>query len=276
MKIRYLADPVRFARMTTRELRETFLVENLFRPGQLEMLYCDTERAVVAGAVPIREPLELKGGKELASDYFAQRREIGIINIGASGLVEIDGQSFAMEKLDGLYIGRGAKQIRLMSAAPQNPAEFYILSYPAHKEYPTKLIHKLDANTVELGSVEASNKRTIYQYIRPGVAESCQLVMGLTILAPGCVWNTFPPHTHARRTEIYFYFDLAEDARVFHIMGAPLETRHLVMKNKEAVLSPSWSIHAGAGSSNYTFIWGMGGENQEFDDMDFVNVNDIR
>jgi len=276
MKIRYLADPVRFARMTTRELRETFLVENLFRPGQLEMLYCDTERAVVAGAVPIREPLELKGGKELASDYFAQRREIGIINIGASGLVEIDGQSFAMEKLDGLYIGRGAKQISLMSAAPQNPAEFYILSYPAHKEYPTKLIHKLDANTVELGSVEASNKRTIYQYIRPGVAESCQLVMGLTILAPGCVWNTFPPHTHARRTEIYFYFDLAEDARVFHIMGAPLETRHLVMKNKEAVLSPSWSIHAGAGSSNYTFIWGMGGENQEFDDMDFVNVNDIR
>ena len=276
MKIRYLADPVRFARMTTRELRETFLVENLFRPGQLEMLYCDTERAVVAGAVPIREPLELKGGKELASDYFAQRREIGIINIGASGLVEIDGQSFAMEKLDGLYIGRGSKQISLMSAAPQNPAEFYILSYPAHKEYPTKLIHKLDANTVELGSVEASNKRTIFQYIRPGVAESCQLVMGLTILAPGCVWNTFPPHTHARRTEIYFYFDLAEDARVFHIMGAPLETRHLVMKNKEAVLSPSWSIHAGAGSSNYTFIWGMGGENQEFDDMDFVNVNDIR
>ena len=276
MEIRYLADPERFVRMTTKELRETFLVERLFKPGKLKMLYSDTERAVVAGIVPVKETLVLKGGKELASDYFAQRREIGIINIGATGTGIVDGQNYQLEKLDALYIGRGAKAIEFTSADPENPAEFYLLSYPAHKEYPTKLIHQSDANKVELGSLEASNKRIIYQYIRPGVAESCQLVMGLTILEPGCVWNTFPPHTHARRTEIYFYFDLAEEARVFHLMGPASETRHLVMKNKEAVLSPSWSIHAGAGSSSYTFIWGMGGENQEFDDMDFIEINDIR
>lgn len=276
METRYLADPERFPRMTTRELRETFLVKKLFEPGTLKMLYSDTERAVVAGAVPTKEALDLNGGKELASEYFAQRREVGVINIGATGSIKVDGQTYQLEKLDCLYVGRGVKRIQFMSADSKNPAEFYILSYPAHKEYPTKLIHKAEANKVELGSVEASNKRTIYQYIRPGVAESCQLLMGLTILVPGCVWNTFPPHTHARRTEIYFYFDLKEDSRVFHLMGSPSETRHLVMKNKEAVLSPSWSIHAGAGSSSYTFIWGMGGENQEFDDMDFINVDNIR
>jgi len=276
MEIRYLADPERFVRMTTKELRETFLVKKLFEPGKLKMLYSDTERAVIAGAVPTKEALELKGGKELASDYFAQRREVGVINIGSAGSITVDGQEFKLDKLDSLYIGRGAKEIQFTSKDSKNPAEFYILSYPAHRVYPTKLIHKTEANKVELGSAEASNERTIYQYIRPGVAESCQLVMGLTILAPGSVWNTFPPHTHARRTEVYFYFDLAEDARVFHMMGSPSETRHLVMKNKEAVLSPSWSIHAGAGSSSYTFIWGMGGENQEFDDMDFIEINDIR
>jgi len=275
MEIRYLADPERFVRMTTKELRETFLVEYLFKPGKLKMLYSDTERAVVASAVPMKETLELKGGKELASDYFAQRRELGVINIGATGSISIAGQKYQLDKLDALYIGRGAREILFASADPEKPAEFYILSYPAHKEYPTKLIYKADANKVELGTVEASNKRTIYQYIRPGVTESCQLVMGLTILAPGCIWNTFPPHTHTRRTEIYFYFDLAEEARVFHLMGPAAETRHLVMKNKEAVLSPSWSIHAGAGSSSYTFIWGMGGENQEFDDMDFIKIDDI-
>jgi len=276
MEIRYLADPERFVRMTTKELRETFLVKKLFEPGKLKMLYSDTERAVVAGVVPTKETLELKGGKELASDYFAQRREAGVINIAAAGSITVDGQEFKLDKLDSLYIGRGAKEIQFTSKEPKNPAEFYIISYPAHREYPTILIHKAEANKVELGSPEASNERTIYQYIRPGVAESCQLVMGLTILAPGSVWNTFPPHTHARRTEIYFYFDLAEDARVFHMMGPPSETRHLVMKNKEAVLSPSWSIHAGAGSSSYTFIWGMGGENQEFGDMDFVEIEQIK
>ena len=208
MEIRYLADPERFVRMTTKELRETFLVKKLFEPGQLKMLYSDTERVVVAGAVPTKEALDLKGGKEMASEYFAQRREIGVINIAAAGSITVDGQEFKLDKLDSLYIGRGAKEILFTSKEPENPAEFYILSYPAHRAYPTKLIHKVEANKVELGSPEASNERTIYQYIRPGVAESCQLVMGLTILASGSVWNTFPPHTHARRTEIYFYFDL--------------------------------------------------------------------
>ena len=276
MEIRYLADPVRFESMTTKELRATFLVRNLFEAGKLTLLYCDADRAVIGGVVPGREPVELKGGKELASDFFAQRRELGVINIGQAGTVIIDGKEFKLQRLEGLYIGRGAKQILFVSADSKSPAEFYFQSYPAHKEYATRLVRQSAANKVELGTAEAANMRTIYQYIRPGIAESCQLVMGLTILAPGSVWNTFPPHTHARRTEIYLYFDLDREARVFHLIGAPDATRHLVIENKEAVLSPSWSIHSGVGSSSYTFIWGMGGENQDFDDMDFIPIESIK
>ena len=276
MEIRYLADPVRFESMTTKELRATFLVRNLFKAGKLTLQYCDADRAVIGGAVPGREPLELEGGKELASDFFAQRRELGVINIGQAGTVIIEGKEFKLQRLDGLYIGRGAKQILFVSADSKSPAEFYLQSYPAHKECATKLVRRSAANKIELGTAEAANVRTIYQYIRPGIAESCQLVMGLTILAPGNVWNTFPPHTHARRTEIYLYFDLDREARVFHLIGTPEATRHLVIENKEAVLSPSWSIHAGVGSSSYTFIWGMGGENQDFDDMDFIQIESIK
>jgi len=188
----------------------------------------------------------------------------------------IDGKEFSLHKLDCLYIGLGAKEIIFTSDDPEKPAEFYIQSYPAHKEFPIRLIRKSEANRIKLGTTEESNVRTIYQYIRPGVAESCQLVMGLTLLAAGSVWNTMPAHTHARRTEIYFYFDLERDTRVFHFMGEPGETRHLVLKNKEAVLSPSWSIHAGVGTTNYAFIWCMGGENQEFDDMDFIEMEKIK
>ncbi len=276
MEVKYLADPVRFARMNTVELRETFLIRKLFEEGKLNLMYSDTERAVIAGAVPTKQKLALKGGKELASDYFAQRRETGVINIGATGKIKVDDKEFVLENLDALYIGRGAKDIRFASADPEKPAEYYIQSYPAHREFPTKLIPQAQANRVDLGTVEAANVRTIFQYIRPGVAESCQLVMGVTILASGSVWNTMPAHTHARRTEIYFYFDMDKEARVFHFMGAPEETRHLLVKNKEAVLSPSWSIHAGAGTSNYSFIWGMGGENQEFDDMDFIKMEKLK
>jgi 4-deoxy-L-threo-5-hexosulose-uronate ketol-isomerase len=276
MEIRYLADPERFGRMTTKELRETFLVRNLFETGKLTLLYCDADRAVIGSAVPGREPLELMGGKELASDFFAQRRELGIINIGQAGVITVDEKEYRLQRLDSLYVGRGAKRILLASADSKSPAEFYLQSYPAHQAYPTKLIRQAAANKIEMGIPETANVRTIYQYIRPGVAESCQLVMGLTILAPGSVWNTFPPHTHARRTEIYLYFDLDRDARIFHLIGAPDATRHLVIENKEAVLSPSWSIHAGVGSSSYTFIWGMGGENQDFDDMDFIEIEKIR
>jgi len=276
MEIRYLADPERFGRMNTEELRATFLVRSLFESGKLTLLYCDADRAVIGGAVPGREPLELKGGKELASDFFAQRRELGVINIGQAGAIIVDGKEYQLQPKDGLYIGRGAKKILFVSADSKSPAEFYLQSYPAHKEYATRLVQQSETNKVELGNIEAANVRTIYQYIRPGIAASCQLVMGLTILAPGSVWNTFPPHTHARRTEIYLYFDLDQEARVFHLIGSPDATRHLVIENKEAVLSPSWSIHSGVGSSSYTFIWGMGGENQDFDDMDFIKIENIR
>lgn len=276
MKTRILADKIRIKRMTTDELRDTFLLENMFIPGEVNLTYSDTERAVVGGIVPTEKVLKLEGSKELASDHFNARRETGILNIGAAGEVIIDGQRYELANIDCLYVGRGVKSIEFKSIDPSDPAEFYILSYPAHKEYPTKRISWKEAKRVELGSDEASNKRTIFQYIRPGVCESCQLVMGITALASGSVWNTMAPHTHARRTEIYMYFNLEDEQRVFHFMGDPDETKHLVLKNKEAVLSPSWSIHAGAGTSNYTFCWGMGGENQDFDDMDHIDIKTIR
>jgi 4-deoxy-L-threo-5-hexosulose-uronate ketol-isomerase len=276
METRIFADHVRVKRMNTDELRQVFLADKLFQKEQLNLLYLDTERAIVGGAVPVNETLALEGSKELASGFFNERRETGILNLGGTGNILVDDMTYTMENLECLYIGRGVKTIQMTSVNPENPAEFYILSYPAHKVYPIKKIVQNDANRIDLGSDEACNKRTIFQYIRPGVCESCQLVMGITILAEGSNWNTMPPHTHARRTEIYLYFDVKEDSRVFHFMGQPSETRHIVIKNKEAVLSPSWSIHAGVGTSRYSFVWGMGGENQEFDDMDFIDIREIR
>ena len=276
MEIRVLADDVRIKRMDTGELREVFLADTLFQAGKINLIYSDTERAVAGGAIPLKDPLDLEGSKELASKFFNERRETGILNLGGSGVIQIDQEIYPMGHLECLYIGRGIKSIGMSSKNPQNPAEFYILSYPAHKEFPVKKITKTEANRVDLGSDEACNRRTIFQYIRPGICESCQLVMGVTSLASGSIWNTMPPHTHARRTEIYLYFDLKEEDRVFHFMGKPYETRHIVIKNKEAILSPSWSIHAGVGTSRYSFVWGMGGENQDFDDMDFINICDIR
>ena len=276
MKIRTLADNVRIKRMNTDELRETFLLKNMFVRGEVNLTYSDTERAVVGGVVPTDKSIALEGSKELASKYFNERRETGVLNIGQKGDVLVDGEIHTLEYLECLYIGRGVKNIEFKSQDSAVPAEYYILSYPAHKAYVTKKITQAEANKIELGSDAASNKRTIFQYIRPGVCDSCQLVMGITALAEGSIWNTMPPHTHARRTEIYMYFNMKDDQRVFHFMGEPNETRHIVMKNKEAVLSPSWSIHAGAGTSNYTFCWGMGGENQEFDDMDFIDIKTIR
>ena len=276
MEIRVLADNVRVKRMDTTELRENFLVDKLFIPDKVSLIYSDTERAVAGGAIPLNDPLDLEGSKELASSFFNERRETGILNLGGPGAIQTDQAVHPMENLDCLYIGRGVEMIRLSSDDARNPAEFYILSYPAHKEYPVKKITETEANRVDLGSDEACNKRTIFQYIRPGVCESCQLVMGVTSLVSGSIWNTMPPHTHARRTEIYLYFDLKDEDRVFHFMGQAHETRHIVIKNKEVVLSPSWSIHAGVGTSRYSFVWGMGGENQDFDDMDFINICEIR
>ncbi|MCK4297597.1 MAG: 5-dehydro-4-deoxy-D-glucuronate isomerase [Candidatus Marinimicrobia bacterium] len=276
MKVLYSADQIRFKRMTTDEIRETFLLDNLFVLDIIPMIYSDVDRAIIGSAVPSKGKLSLSSAKELASDYFAQRRELGVINIGEKGIVTVDGQHYDMERKDGLYIGRGSKLIEFESVNPDNPAYFYILSYPAHKDYPTAHAKKSDAEAVHVGSQKESNDRTIYKYIHPKGIKSCQLVMGFTELAEGSVWNTMPAHTHERRMEVYLYFDIKDNAVVFHLMGKPDETRHIVIRNRQAVVSPSWSIHSGAGTSNYSFIWGMGGENQEFDDMDNVKMDILK
>ena len=212
----------------------------------------------------------------MRSDYFCQRRELGVLNIGGSGIITVDGKQYAMANLDCLYVGCGSKEITFASDDPSSPAKYYLLSYPAHAEYPTSHVQQSQSTPVELGSVEASNKRIIYKCIHPDGVKSCQLVMGFTILEPGCVWNTMPPHTHERRMEVYMYFNVPDDARVFHYMGKPDETRHIAIANGQAVISPSWSIHAGVGTAAYTFCWGMGGENQAFDDMDHLTISEIK
>jgi 4-deoxy-L-threo-5-hexosulose-uronate ketol-isomerase len=275
MVIRYLADQIRYQRMNTEELRDTFLIDDLFQPDKLVTYYTEADRGIVGSAVPVRKSLQLTGGKELASGHFAERREIGIINIGKSGKVEVDKKVFQLDNRDALYIGKGSKEVKFTSNDSGKPARFYLVSYPAHRVLPSKKISKDQAEVNPLGSSEASNKRTIYKYIHPAAVETCQLVMGLTTLEAGSVWNTMTPHTHERRTEIYMYFDLG-DQLLFHFMGKPEQTRHIVVREGQAVISPSWSIHAGAGTRNYSFIWGMGGENQEFSDMDNVHMDTIR
>ena len=276
MKILYTPDPVRFLRMTTDEIRDAFLMNDLFQPDKVSLLYSDVDRTVVGSIVPVKGPLSPTASKELASAYFAERREIGILNIGAKGIINVDDTKYSMENKDALYIGRGSERIVFSSEKAADPARFYLLSYPAHREYPTVQARKADAEALQLGSMDASNKRTIYKMIHPGNMPTCQLVMGFTELEPGCMWNTMPPHTHERRMEVYMYFDMNDDTRVFHLMGSPAETRHLVVADGEAVLSPSWSIHSGVGTGAYTFCWGMGGENQEFGDMDQIDIGDLR
>jgi len=261
--------------MTTDELRDAFLVD-LFEDGKMNFLYCEVERGVVGAVVPTVGGLVINGFKELASDYFCERREVGVLNIGSAGTVTVDGTEYKMDNLDGLYIGRGSKEIVFESDSTDDPARFYLISYPAHTEYPTTLAKKANANVLELGTMEDSNKRTIYQYIHEEGIKSCQLVMGFTALEPGCVWNTMPCHTHERRTEVYLYFGLDEASRVFHMMGPGDETRHIVVGNEQAVISPMWSIHSGCGTKAYTFCWGMGGENQRFDDMDHIQIGELR
>ncbi len=276
MEFLYTADRERYRRMTTGELRDAYMVDNMFVAGEVALTYTDVDRSIVGSAVPLDEVLALPIHKELAADYFAQRREIGVINIGNKGSITVDGETFQMDNRDSLYIGRGSKEVGFNSNSAADPAKFYFVSYPAHTAYPTKLVTKADANRLELGSDEECNKRVIHQAIRPGIVDSCQIVMGFTELAPGSVWNTMPAHTHRRRTEVYMYFDVAEDDCVFHFMGEPDETRSLVVRNGEAVVSPSWSMHSGVSTRNYTFVWGMGGENQEFDDMDHIDMRNLR
>ncbi|MBN1781567.1 5-dehydro-4-deoxy-D-glucuronate isomerase [bacterium] len=276
METRYSADPVRYARMTTNELREAFLLANLFQPGTIQLVYSEIDRAIAGGAVPAGKDIGLTSADELRADYFCQRRELGVMNIGAKGAVEVDGTVYDMDPLDGLYIGCGSKSVSFHSEKSGDPAVFYLLSYPAHKAYPTKQAKKADAAAVHLGSDEDCNKRTIYKYIHPDGIQSCQLVLGFTELADGNIWNTMPAHTHARRMEVYLYFAIEADHVVFHLMGPPEETRHIVVRNRQAVLSPSWSLHSGAGTKRYSFIWGMGGENQAFDDMDWIDMKTLK
>lgn len=276
MDFLFTADRNSYRRMTTGELRDSYMVDGIFVPGEVTLCYTDIDRAIVGSAVPLGDPLTLPVHKELASDFFAQRREIGVINIGGAGKVVVDGETFDVENRDSLYIGRGSKDVEFLSDSADDPAQYYILSYPAHAAYPTTLVKQSDAKRMDLGSTEECNERVIHQSIRPGIVDTCQIVMGFTQLAPGSIWNTMPPHTHRRRSEIYMYFDLDEASNVFHFMGEPDETRSLVVRNGEAVVSPSWSLHCAAGTRNYTFIWGMGGENQEFDDMDHIDLKTLR
>jgi 4-deoxy-L-threo-5-hexosulose-uronate ketol-isomerase len=275
MKTHLLADPMRYPRMTTAELRESFLLENLCQPGTTQLAYVDLDRAVVGFAVPEAAPLQLPTDDALRANYFTERRELGALNIGGAGSITVEGKKYDLANLDCLYIGKGNREVSFASNDKSKPAIFYLLSYPAHANFPTTVVKKENANPTELGSVETSNKRTIYKYIHLEGARSCQLVMGVTHLATGSVWNTMPPHTHMRRSEIYMYFNLSENARVFHLMGPGDETRHFIMKDRDIAVSPGWSIHAGAGTSAYSFCWGMGGENQDYADMDPVPVQSL-
>ncbi|MBQ7876481.1 MAG: 5-dehydro-4-deoxy-D-glucuronate isomerase [Clostridia bacterium] len=276
MEVRYDTHPNDAMYYTTEELREHYLIENLFETGKINTVYSHVDRIIVGGATPGKDALKLEAGDELRAAYFLERRELGIINIGAPGKVTLDGVEYKLGNKDGLYVGMGTKDVVFESDDEANPAKFYFNSAPAHKTYPTVFIDMEKANKRPIGAMEDSNKRTIYQYIHPAVLQTCQLSMGLTKLEEGSMWNTMPCHTHERRMEVYLYFDLPEDAAVFHLMGQPQETRHIVMKNEQAVISPSWSIHSGVGTHCYTFIWGMVGENQDFDDMDHCKTNELK
>jgi 4-deoxy-L-threo-5-hexosulose-uronate ketol-isomerase len=275
MEIRHNIHMDHAKRMTTEELRKHLLIQNLFLDDEIKMYYIHIDRIIVAGVKPIKKELKLEMGNEIGADFFLARRELGIINIGEKGMVKVDGKEYILESRDGLYIGMGVKDVAFSSADSKKPAKFYLNSAPAHMTYPTVKINIKDAEPQKLGDLESSNKRTIYKYIVPGVVQSCQLTMGLTILDPQNMWNTMPCHTHDRRMEVYLYFDMPKDSVVFHLIGEPTETRHIVMRNEEAVIMPSWSIHSGVGTKNYTFIWGMVGENQTFSDMDFVPMDKI-
>ena len=266
------ADRQAYRRMTTDEQRKHFLREGLFVAGKLNVVYSDVDRAVVAAIVPTTKALALKGGKEMACAFFHERRESGIINMGAEGRVKVDGKTYTLAPRECLYVGKGSKDVSFASKVAKNPAQFYLVSYPAHASYPTTHATLEQANRVSLGSPKDANQRTINQFIRPGRIASCQLVMGFTELAEGSVWNTYPPHTHDRRTEVYCYFDLPANGRVVHLYGEPSETRHLVLKEKDVVFSPAWSIHSGVGTGAYRFVWAMGGENQVFEDMDPATI----
>ncbi|AGX04074.1 4-deoxy-L-threo-5-hexosulose-uronate ketol-isomerase [Bacillus sp. NRRL B-14911] len=276
METRYAIHPEDMKKYTTDDLRREFLVETLFESGQVRLTYTHNDRMIFGGVTPSENELTIKLDKELGVDYFLERRELGIINIGGDGTVILDGTEYDMRARDGLYVGKGTREVLFRSKNAAQPAKFYINSTPAHHQYPTVKIDINEIKPLEMGGPGTLNERKIYQYVHPNVCESCQLQMGLTMLSAGSVWNTMPCHTHERRMEVYLYFDMEEDTRVFHFMGRPDETRHLVMKNEQAAISPSWSIHTGTATSNYTFIWGMCGENITYTDMDHVKMEELR
>ena len=280
MDIRYSASPNDVKRYTTEELRKEFLIENLYEADSVVAVYSHVDRMVTLGCMPVNETVSIDTGIDIwanfGTKYFLERREIGIFNIGGSGSITVDGTVYELGYKDCLYITMGAKEVLFASDDPKCPAKFYMVSAPAHRSYETRLLKLADANKRPTGEMETSNKRTINQFIHPAVLKTCQLSMGMTVLEPGSVWNTMPAHTHERRMEIYMYFEVPEHQVVFHMMGQGQETRHIVMTNEQAVISPSWSIHSGAGTSNYTFIWAMGGENQEFDDMDNIPTEKLK
>ncbi|HEY1023478.1 MAG TPA: 5-dehydro-4-deoxy-D-glucuronate isomerase [Flavisolibacter sp.] len=268
MEVRFESSRKETAGMNTADLRSNFLVEQLMVDDQVKLVYSHYDRVIIGGAKPVSGSLTLEAHPELRAEFFLERREMGIINVGGEGLVEVDGENFSLAKLDCVYAGKGVKTVRFSSTNSADPAVFYLLSAPAHASFPTRKLSKEDAQPSSLGDQYTANRRTIYKYIHAEGIQSAQLVMGLTVLDEGSVWNTMPAHTHSRRMEVYFYFDVPQEQRVFHFMGEPQETRHLLVANHEAIISPPWSIHSGCGSSNYGFIWGMAGENYTYTDMD--------
>lgn len=276
MEIRHTLSQKETQALDSQELRDNFLIQNLTEANQINMVYSHYDRVVIGVALPVSQSLALPTYPNLKADFFLQRREMGIINLGGKGTVVIENEAFELDKLDCLYVGRGVPNVSFKSQDGAEPALFFLLSTPAHQSYPTRKMSKEEASPTNLGCAETANQRTIYKYIHLGGIQSCQLVMGLTILKSGSVWNTMPAHVHDRRMEVYFYFDLPAEHRVFHLMGQPQNTRHLVVGNHEAIISPPWSIHAGCGTTNYGFIWGMAGENLDFTDMDFAQIADLK
>ena len=276
MKIIHSVHPDDFKRYDTAAIRDRFLLPQLGEDNRANFVYTHYDRMVAGIVRPVGWPIALDNYDNLRSDYFLERREMGIINVGGDGEIKVDGKTFTLQKLDCLYLGKGVKQVEFIGKNTAPPPVFFVLSAPAHTSCPTVQMNSGSAAKVDLGNMQTANQRTICKYIHRDGIQSCQLVMGLTMLHPGSVWNTMPAHTHDRRMEVYFYFDIAEDQRVFHYMGQPTETRHILIGNHEAVVSPPWSIHSGSGTSNYSFIWGMAGENMEFTDMDAVQIKDLR
>lgn len=276
MEIRFAAHPEDFKHYTTERLRADFLMERLFVKGEQNLVYSHYDRVLTGGVVPLAAPIALANPEKLRADYFLERRELGIINVGQAGQVIADGQTWNLANKECLYLGKGVKSVTFVSESAEAPARFFLLSSPAHTSYPVQKMTLAEASPIEMGSAETANARTIYKFIHRDGIKSCQLVMGMTLFKAGSTWNTMPCHHHDRRMEVYLYFDLPETARVFHFMGEPHETRHLVVANEQAIISPPWSIHTGTATASYSFIWGMAGENQDYADMDFVTMDQLK